>query len=84
MPGVPLGARYEGLEDYAAMCSGIKWKEVQIPTSDSHLLRGAVAEVTVRNENTKGLGNIVTAGAGRQAGKQYRRRVIIVYFQGLV
>ncbi|KAF8437039.1 hypothetical protein BGX38DRAFT_1098852 [Terfezia claveryi] len=73
MPGVPLGARRERIDDYAGMCSGIKWKEVQIPTSDGHLLRGAVAEVTVRNEITRELG---------AAGKPYRRRVIVVYFQG--
>jgi len=84
MPGVPLGARHERIEDYAGVCSGIKWKEVQIPTSDGHILRGAVAEVTVRNEVTNALRDIVPAGAGGQAGTPYRRRVIIVYFQGLV
>ncbi|RPB21387.1 hypothetical protein L211DRAFT_790594 [Terfezia boudieri ATCC MYA-4762] len=73
MPGVPLGARRERIDDYAGMCSGIKWKEVQILTSDGHLLRGAVAEVRVRNEITRELG---------AAGKPHRRRVIIVYFQG--
>ncbi|KAF8417383.1 alpha/beta superfamily hydrolase, partial [Tirmania nivea] len=73
MPGVPLGARRERIEDYAVVCSGIRWKEVQIPTKDGHLLRGAVAEE---------LGHIVAAGAGKQAGKPYKRRVIIVYYQG--
>lgn len=82
MPGVPLGARGERIEDYAGMCSGVEWREVQIPTSDGQLLRGAVAEVTVTNKVPKELRNVVAAGAERQRGKLYRRRVVIVYSQG--
>lgn len=85
MPGVPLGARREMIEDYAGMCSGVKWSEVKILTSDGHLLGGATAQVTVNNLPTKEVGKIAAQEAVGQTRKPpYRRRVVIVYFQGLV
>ena len=80
MPGIPLGARRERIEDYAESCSGIQWREVKIPVEDGVILGGAVAEVVrTMNKRVSGKSRVESL-----PGKRRRRKVLILYFQGWV
>ena len=74
MPGIPLGAKRERVEDYVPLCRGVQWREVKIPTEDGVVLSGVVGGVTV-NKNGRNYKSSPTLQP---------KRVLILYLQGFV
>lgn len=77
MPGIPLGARNEKVEDYVAACSGVDWREVKIPTQNSVVLSGVVGSITVNKNDRK-----YESFGSRRTPRP--RRVLVLYLQGSV
>ena len=77
MPGIPLGARRERVEDYVSVCSGVKWREVKIPTEDGVVLSGVVGGVIVKRHDRK-----YESFNSRPTSRP--RKVLVLYLQGFV
>ena len=73
MPSVPPFSRSEKIEDYAASCRGVVWRQEKTRAADGTRLALAVGEIphTERERDLKG-----------EKARENRRRVVIVYFQG--
>lgn len=76
MPSVPPFSRSEKIEDYAAGCRPVVWKEARIRAADGTKLTLAVGEIPAI------VGNPVART--EQAGGRKKKRVVVVYFQGYV
>lgn len=77
MPGIPLGAKRERVEDYIPLCRGVKWREVKIPTEDGVVLSGVVGGVIVNKHDRKS--ELFNSRPAPQP-----RRVLVLYLQGFV
>lgn len=73
MPSVPPFSRSEKIEDYAALCRPVVWREERIKAADGTKLALAVGEIP-------NMGKGPDVGMSKEVGK--RRRVVILYFQG--
>ena len=73
MPSVPPFSRSEKIEDYAASCRPVVWKQEKIRAADGTKIVLAVGEIS----QTKREGD-----SKREKVREKRRRIVIVYFQG--
>ena len=73
MPSVPPFSRSEKIEDYAASCKPVVWKQEKIRAADGTKVALAVGEIpqAKREGDSKG-GEVL----------EKRRRIVVVYFQG--
>lgn len=83
MPSLPPFARREQIATYQRACGGIQWREERIRAADGVALGVGVGEVVV------GVGGKGGEDEGlrvdeRKRGETKKRRVVVVYFQGLV
>ena len=74
MPSVPPFSRSEKIEDYAALCRPVVWREEQIRAADGTRLALALGEVKEAME--KRGSEVEGTGLGRS------RRLVVLYFQG--
>jgi pimeloyl-ACP methyl ester carboxylesterase len=72
LPYLPPFARYEKLDDYAAICRPARWRQENITSMDGTKLAICVGEI-----GQASTGNLPHASASCQ-----RKRVVICYFQG--
>ncbi|KAG6999644.1 hypothetical protein G7Y79_00033g068320 [Physcia stellaris] len=75
MPSVPPFSRSEKIEDYAASCRPVVWREERIKAADGTKLALAVGEIP-REMSKQDEDESKVLVHGR------RRRVVVVYFQG--
>ena len=73
MPSVPPLSRSEKIEDYAASCRPVVWKQEKIRAADGTKLALAVGEIPQTNREGDLKGGSVC---------KKRRRIVILYFQG--
>jgi uncharacterized protein len=80
MPGMPPNARRERIDDYAALCGGVQWREKRICAADGTDLALCVASVATLPTT----GNGSKSGVGMVAGLDdvVEAPVYILYFQG--
>ena len=76
MPSVPPFSRSEKIEDHAAGCRPVVWKEARIRAADGTKLTLAVGEIPEMVQDP-------VSATGQLVGAK-RKRVVIVYFQGYV
>lgn len=69
MPSMPPLSRYEGIEDYAKECRGMKWDEVRFKSLDDTRLAMCLGSTSI-------LDNKSVAGKGRV------KRIVVLYLQG--
>ena len=74
MPSVPPFSRSEKIEDYAALCRPVGWREERIRAVDGTQLLLAIGEL---DQTTKELSPATRGVVGER-----RKRVVILYFQG--
>ena len=79
MPSVPPFSRSEKIEDYAASCGPVVWREERIKAADGTRLALAVGEIPGEMSKRDEDGRKVPLHRRRR-----RRRVVVVYFQGYV
>ena len=79
MPSVPPFSRSEKIEDYAASCRPVAWREERIRAADGTKLALAVGEIPEEVAKRDEDGSKVPVCRGRRG-----RRVVVVYFQGYV
>ena len=73
MPSVPPFSRSEKIEDYAASCKPVVWKQEKIRAADGTKLALAVGEMPQAKREADMKGEKV---------REKRKRTVIVYFQG--
>ena len=73
MPSIPPFSRSEKIEDYAASCRPVVWRQEETRATDGTRLALAVGEIpqTKRERDSK-----------EDKVREKKRRVVIVYFQG--
>ena len=76
MPSVPPFSRSEKIEDYAAGCRPVVWREARIRAADGTKLTLAVGEIP------ESVGELVSTT--EQANGRKNKRVVVIYFQGYV
>ena len=74
MPSVPPFSRSEKIEDYAAACRPVTWREERIRSVDGTKLTLAVGEIEEKLEEHD--------STTREILDRRKRRVVILYFQG--